>query len=178
MREQPPQAMQIPESSILFQQETITEATQKIAQQINQLNFDEPVLLLGVMTGSLVWLGHLLPLLHIPIELDTLRVSRYDTQQPQKLQWHHKPRSCLKNRHILIVDDIIDEGITLMSIIKHCQAQQAKSIHSAVLLNRLLPERQCQADFTGLDIADGFVFGYGLDHKQTCRNLKHIYLLS
>jgi len=140
----------------------------------------ESVLVIGVMTGAIVVMGHLLPKLDIPIEVDYIHVSRYgDKLQGEQLNWLAYPKQPLNGRSILLIDDIFDEGVTLQAVTRYCYEQGAHTVKSCVLLDKQHPRKvsHYSVDYTALHVVDRYVFGFGLDHANRYRNLPGIYAL-
>ena len=140
---------------------------------------DSNPVILCVVVGGIVALGNLLPRLDFPLEVDYVHATRYNKGlEGSEMQWIAEPRTALAGRNVIVVDDILDGGITLQSVINYCQEKGASSVHSAVLVDKKgvrLPEGLPEADFCGLEVGDLYVFGYGLDYKGYLRNAPGIY---
>lgn len=138
-------------------------------------------LVLCVMTGGLVVTGKLVTRLQFPLEIDYLHATRYRGElSGADLQWKVYPTTALQGRHVLIVDDILDEGETLGRIHQYCEAQQAASVRTAVLVDKQHDRRSDLmpvADFTGLYADDRYLFGYGMDYKGFWRNAPGIFAI-
>jgi hypoxanthine phosphoribosyltransferase len=173
----------------VYEKSTCLHIKQEIESELDRLSFEihetlsgKNPLLLCVMIGGLVLTGNLLPRLDFPLELDYVHPTRYRGEtRGGELHWKAKPSANLKDRTVLIIDDILDQGITLQSIIGYCKQQGAKEVFTAVLLDK----RECRlesglptADFTGLVIPDRYVFGYGLDYKEYLRNAPGIFMVA
>ena len=167
------------EADCLWSEQQVERAIDGIAQQIEKDLQDKNPLVLTVMNGGLVFTSKLIMRLNIPLELDYIHVTRYGFGLTgNELQWKVTPQESLANRTILIVDDILDEGQTLQSIIQACQAQGAKEVRSAVLIEKLHDRKSdpnFKADYTALEVEDRFIFGYGMDYKGYLRNASGIY---
>ncbi len=165
------------DADLLVNEQQIAVAITQIAEKINSLLADRNPLVLCVMNGGLVFTGQLLPQLTIALTLDSINASRYHNQTSGgAIEWVNTPRTSIKGRTILIVDDILDEGITLAAIYEHCLAHGAASIYSAVLVNKLLGHSKAIfADFIGLNLENRYLFGYGMDYKGYLRNAPGIY---
>jgi len=165
------------DADLLVNEQEIAAAITQIAEQINSKLADSNPLLLCVMNGGLVFTGQLLPKLTIALTFDSINASRYDNQTSGgAIKWINTPQNSVKNRTILIVDDILDEGITLAAIYDYCLAQGATAIYSAVLVNKLIEHsKPIQADFIGLNLENRYLFGYGMDYKAYLRNAPGIY---
>jgi len=161
----------------LVSKSEVNAAIQKIAANINE-NYpypDETPLVLCVMIGGMYFTNELTKQLTFPIEINYLHASRYGgNTQGGTLSWKAKPTVALTGRHIIVVDDIIDKGITLNEIIKYLNKQNPASIKTAVLVDKV----NCRdsnglnkADFTGIELSnDPYVVGCGMDYKKTGRN--------
>ena len=165
------------DADLLVNEQQIAVAITQIAEKINSVLADRNPLVLCVMNGGLVFTGQLLPQLTIALTLDSINASRYHNQTSgSTIEWINTPRTPIKGRTVLIVDDILDEGITLAAIYEHCLAHGAASIYSAVLVNKLLGHRKAIfADFIGLNLENRYLFGYGMDYKGYLRNAPGIY---
>lgn len=162
----------------LFSQEQVQKALARMAEEINRhLSVDEPVVVLGVMNGALVTLGELLTQLRFPLELDYVQASRYGLGETGGLlEWQRRPQLSLAGRQVLIVDDILDQGITLEAIVAHCRQAKARAIYTAVLTRKQLAfPPAIEADFVALEVPDCYVFGYGMDYQGLWRNAPGIY---
>lgn len=168
------------EADCLFDREQVRAAIDDMAEKITAELRDHNPLLLCLMSGAMVIGGKLLPRLDFPLQLDYIHATRYHNQTngSSEVQWIVKPRHDLAGRTVLIVDDILDEGITLHEVIRWCEAQGAARVYSAVLVEKHHDRRQppeLKADFVGLDVPDRYVFGYGMDYKGYLRNAPGIY---
>jgi hypoxanthine phosphoribosyltransferase len=165
------------DADLLVNEQQIALAITDIAEQINSLLADSNPLVLCVMNGGLVFTGQLLPQLTIPLTLDSINVSRYhNNTSGSAIEWIHTPRTPIKGRTIVVVDDILDEGITLAAVYEHCIAHGAASIYSAVLVNKVLGHcKPILPDFIGFNLGNRYLFGYGMDYKGYLRNARGIY---
>jgi hypoxanthine phosphoribosyltransferase len=141
---------------------------------------DENPLFLCVVMGAIIPLGNLLLRLNFPLQLDYIHATRYQSDIVGKqLCWKAKPsEQALRDRTVVIFDDILDEGVTLTAIIDFCKAAQAKKVYTAVLLDKKAtraPGGLARADFTALEVDNHYVFGYGMDYKGYLRNVAGIY---
>ena len=170
-------------STRLFSKGEVDDALDKMAIEISyQLSDSNPVLLC-VVVGGMIPLGNLLPRLNFPLEVDYIHATRYrgNTKPTDELHWKATPSTNLAGRTVLIVDDILDGGITLAQIIEYCEKQGAKAIHTAVLVDKHAPREAggvAKADFCGLEVDNHYVFGFGLDYKEYLRNAPGIYMVS
>ncbi|MDD2864015.1 MAG: hypoxanthine-guanine phosphoribosyltransferase [Methylococcales bacterium] len=165
-------------AELLHSKAEVEAALDSMAVQINQLLAERNPLVLCVMNGGLVTAGQLLTRLTMPLTVDAINASRYQNKTVgNDIEWIFTPRTSLKNRTVLLVDDILDAGITLAAIYDYCLEQGASSVYTAVLLDKDLPQQQkpITADFVGLKVADRYVFGYGMDYKGYWRNADGIF---
>ncbi|ABL00602.1 phosphoribosyltransferase [Pelobacter propionicus DSM 2379] len=167
------------EADLLMGEEEIQGAIGRMAGEITgRLAGSNPVVLC-IMNGGLIFSGQLLPRLHFPLELDYVHATRYgQATWGDRLNWHRRPHLNLVGRTVLLLDDILDEGITLAAIIEYCRGMGALEVLTAVLVEKLHSRKVTpgiRADFTGLEIGDRFLFGYGLDYKGYWRNAPGIF---
>ena len=171
----------------LLNQATLIHSTEAVSMAINRLGIEitqalataTPVVIC-VMGGGVVFAGQLLTQLNFPLELDYVHASRYQNKTiGLTLNWQALPKLDLSGRTVLIVDDILDEGITLLAIQEKCLALGAKQVLSAVLVEKTLGHtKPIRADFVGLMVPNRYVFGYGMDAYGWWRNLSSIYALN
>lgn len=165
------------EADCLHDAAEVEAALDRLASEITARHHDHVPLILCVMNGGLITTGGLLLRLDFPLEHDYLHATRYrgDTRGGE-LSWKAEPGIALKDRHVIVVDDILDEGYTLAAIVEHCQAQQPRSLETAVLVEKLHDRKQgIRADYVGLQVEDRYLFGYGMDYKGYWRNARGIF---
>ena len=167
------------EADLLAGEADVTAAIGRLATEITeQLKEANPVLLC-VMNGGLIFTGQLLTKLVFPLEVDYVHATRYGHQtKGASLDWTVRPRLDLQGRTVLLLDDILDEGVTLAAIADYCRQQGAAKVLMAVLVEKLHLRKVTpgmRADFSGLEVGDRFLFGYGLDYKGYWRNAPGIY---
>ncbi len=167
------------EADPLFSAEQCREAVERMGREISaKLANDFPVVL-SVMGGAAVFTGQLLPLLHFPLEFGAIEVTRYNNDvQGRDIAWRLPPRDNVRDRVVLVVDDILDEGITLAAIRKKLMEMGARTVYSAVFADKKIDrEKPVKADFVGVSVPDRYVFGFGMDAYGLWRNLPAIYAL-
>lgn len=152
-----------------------------IAEQAALMNSryaDERVLVLAVMTGALVYAGQLLPQLRFELELDYVHATRYDgARSGGDLQWLMRPRQALAGRTVLLLDDILDEGVTLYGIREWLLQEGAADVAIAVLVHKQKTSPQpCAPAFPALGVPDRYVYGFGLDADGLWRNADGIFV--
>lgn len=155
----------------------IGQALDRLAAEIGARLADANPLVLTVMGGAVVFAGQLLPRLAFPLECDYLHATRYgDVTTGGELAWVVEPRTPVQGRTVLVLDDILDEGITLAAIKRRLLAQGARECLVAVLSEKELGrQKPIAADFVGVKLPDRYVFGCGMDVKGAWRNLPAIY---
>ncbi len=137
-------------------------------------------LVLSVMGGACVFTGMLLPKLNFPLEFDYIHLSRYNNRTVGgEMQWRVAPAESVKNRTVLVLDDILDEGDTMAAIRNRILDMGASAFYSAVLCEKTLTkEKPAYPDFCGFAVPDRYVFGCGMDVKGYWRNLPAIRALT
>ena len=166
------------EALCLYTEQQLEAALDQMAAAITLSLYDKNPLVLCVINGGIVVTGKLLTRLDFPLNLDSINASRYrnSTTGGQTIQWLYKPTTPLQGRTLLIIDDILDEGLTLKAIVDYCQAEGAAAVYTAVLLDKELnKDKPLQADFVGLPVANHYLFGFGMDYKAYLRNAAGIY---
>jgi len=165
------------EADLLYSEAEVESAIDRVATEISVRLAETNPVILTVLNGGIIFSGKLLPRLHFPLEIDSVRATRYRGETSGKeIQWMLKPSLSLRNRTVLITDDILDEGVTLAAINQWCEGQAPKEILIAVLIDKQIGrERPCLPDFVGLQAENRYLFGYGLDYKNYLRNAPGIY---
>ena len=167
------------EADCLADDPTVEAALDRMAEAITARLADRNPLVYAVMNGGLILAGRILPRLPFPLEVAYLHATRYGhALQGTLLDWRVRPTQDLRGRTVLVLDDILDEGHTLKAIIEHLKDEGAAEVLSAVLVHKLHDRKAypgMRADFSGLDIADRFLFGCGMDYKGYWRNAPGIY---
>lgn len=167
------------DADLLATQAEVEAAIGRMAEEITaELKEADPILIC-VMNGGLIFSGQLLTRLPFPLEIDYIHATRYGHETSGSgLNWIVKPQLELTGRTVLLLDDILDEGVTLAAIADYCRQQGAARVLMAVLVEKLHLRKVTpgmRADYTGIEIGDRFLFGYGLDYKGYWRNAPGIY---
>ncbi len=167
------------EADLLYSASDIATALDALAAAVSDKLADKQPLVLCVMNGGVITAGQLLTRLSFPLEQDYLHATRYrgKTAGDKTITWLHKPDTPLKGRHVLLVDDILDEGYTLREIVRWCYEQAATAVYVAVLAEKNHDRRVegIACDFPALQLVDRYVFGFGMDYKEYWRNANGIY---
>lgn len=175
-------------SVVLFDQPALAVAIARMASAIDRdldsgasgdETEDRP-LYLTLMHGGMIFAAHLAVALRLDVELDYLHATRYrgDTSGGA-LEWIRHPRASLRDRRVLLVDDILDEGRTLLAVRAHCLEKGAREVRVAVLCEKTHDRRihGIEADYCGVVVPDRYVFGFGMDYREHGRNLPAIHAL-
>lgn len=155
----------------------VLQAVDRLAQEITVSLGSQYPLVLSVMGGAVVFTGQLLTRLHFPLDFDYIHASRYgDALSGSHINWKVLPSAQVEKRTVLVLDDILDHGVTMAAIRTRVLAQGASAFYCAVLADKQLPEaKPISADFIGLNVPNRFVFGFGMDVHGAWRNLPAIY---
>ncbi len=165
-------------ADLLHTERDVSEAFDEMAVAITQRLEKKHPLCLSVMIGGLIPTGQLLPRLNLPLEIDYIHANRYrGATSGSDLHWIKYPSASLQGRTVLVIDDILDEGLTLEAIVKYCKEAGAQEVLTAVLVEKQLVSRPGlqKADFTGLTVPNRYVFGYGMDYQGQLRYVSGIY---
>lgn len=169
------------QAELIHSAETVQAAVAEVAQRIRGRLADANPVVLCVMSGAVPFTGHLMTHLDFPLDFDYLHASRYgaNTSGHEKLTWRSGPWIELKGRTVLVVDDILDEGVTLAAICDRLKQMGAAEVLTAVFAEKETGRaKPVKADFVGLTVPDKFVFGFGMDICGAWRNLPAIYARS
>jgi hypoxanthine phosphoribosyltransferase len=166
-------------ADILCSEGDVQVALDRVAAEITALLEDEFPMVLSVMGGAVVFTGQLLPRLRFPLEFGAIEVTRYNNDiQGREISWRLAPRDNVRGRTVLVVDDILDEGVTLAAIRQKLIEMGAKRFYSAVFADKDLGrEKPVKADFVGCVVPNRYVFGFGMDAYGLWRNLPAVYAL-
>jgi hypoxanthine phosphoribosyltransferase len=151
-----------------------------MARQIAADFRDRPITIVGVLTGSIIFLADLVRRLDLPLRIDLIQASSYRGPVTRPGELHIAPELVpdVRDRHVLLLDDILDTGQTLIHLVKHLQSLGAASVRVAVLLRKKGRQQvQLEPDYCGFDIPDHFVVGYGLDFNDEYRHLPYVAVL-
>lgn len=165
------------EADCLFSADQVEVALDNMAEKITARHSENNPLILCVMNGGLIVTGSLMLRLNFPLEQDYLHATRYRGEsQGGELKWMVEPTCELNGRHVLVIDDILDEGYTLAAIAEHCLEAGAESVETVALVEKLHDRKHgIQADYIGLQVEDRYLFGYGMDYKGYLRNAAGIF---
>lgn len=165
------------EADLIADANSVSQAIIRIAEDLTKRFRDKHPLLLVVMNGGVFFAGQLLPRLRFPLEQDYVHATRYGAATSGgELVWKARPEHSLKDRCVLVIDDVLDEGKTLAAIREHVVAEGASSCHLVVLTEKDTGKvKPVSAEYVGIVLPNRFVFGCGLDISGAWRNLPEIY---
>ena len=174
-----PQAL-LDNSHVVFDRDQVAAAMDELAASVNDHYQGEPIILMGVMTGAILPMAWLATRLTMPLTMDFVHATRYrGGLHGHELEYRVPPRLDLEGKHVLIVDDIFDEGNTLAAIKGSVEKRRAASVKMAVLVRKLHDRGLARdfVDFFGLDVPDVYVYGCGMDAYEEWRHLDCIMAL-
>jgi hypoxanthine phosphoribosyltransferase len=162
----------------LFSDKQLQERIGALARKINKDYSGREIILVGVLKGAFIFLADLSRRLKCPVKIDFVRAASYGTGtcSSGKVKMTKEPELSLKGKDVVIVEEIVDTGVTLRCLRRCLQARRPRSLPVATLLDK--PSRRkvpFRADYVGFEIPDYFVVGYGLDCAEEHRNLRGIY---
>lgn len=165
---------------VLLCEEAIKEKVKVMGAKITEDYRGKDLIVLGILKGSVFFMSDLMKEIKIPCKMDFMAVSSYgDATESSGIVKIIKDLDFeIKGKHVLIVEDIIDSGITLKYLMKYLSARNPNSLEIACLLNK--PERrkeELQVKYLGFDVPDYFLVGYGLDYAENYRNLPFVGIL-
>jgi len=164
----------------LLSKQQLQHRVTELAGEIEQFYGERPLTIIGVLTGSIVLLADLIRHLSIPLRVGVVQASSYRGQSTTRgeLFINLDMMPDIKDRDVLLVDDILDTGHTLSQVIGHMKKLGARSVRTVVLLRKTdRLEVDITADHVGFDIPNKFVVGYGLDYQDEFRNLPFVATL-
>lgn len=167
---------------VFISQDKIADRIQSLAKEIKKdfENNSEPILFAPILKGSFIFAADLIRALDLPVEVDFLEISSYDgTKSSGEISFRKDFRTSIGGKNVLIVEDIVDTGTTLKFLLEELKARKPAILKTACLLSK--PSRrevEISADYTGFEIEDHFVVGYGLDYNQKFRGFPDIRIYS
>ena len=166
--------------SVLFQEEELKQRVKELGAQITADYKDKEIVLITVLRGSYIFMADLSRAIDLPCVIDFMSVSSYGkgTTSSGQVQITKDLSEDIEGKHVIVVEDILDSGNTLFYLLQLLEARKPASIRLCTLLNK--PERrvkEVEVAYSGFDIPDAFVVGYGLDYAEKYRNLPYIGIL-
>jgi len=165
---------------VLISEENIKKRIKELGRQIS-IDYQGTIpILIGVLNGGFIFMADLIRVLEIDCEVDFIKISSYGNSKTTSgtVKIIKDINAEIKNRHILIVEDIVDSGLSLQFLKQKFSELQPASIKFVSLLRKKgVAKVDFKLDYLGFNIPDEFVVGYGLDHKQILRNLPAVYVM-
>ena len=163
--------------SILIPEDKLMARIAELGKQITEDYAGEPVHLVGILKGSVFFMCALATKIDLPVTLDFMQVSSYGDQTTSSgvVRIHKDTDESLEDKNVLIIEDIVDSGRTMSYLLKILEARKPKTMKLVTLLDK--PSRRIcdvKCDYTGFEVEDKFVIGFGLDYAQKYRNLPFI----
>jgi hypoxanthine phosphoribosyltransferase len=165
---------------ILFSEEVLTKRIKELADEISTDYKGKELVVVGILKGSVIFAAELIKNISIPCEIDFMAVSSYgnSTETSGVVRILKDLDSNIEGKDILIVEDIVDTGVTLAYLLKYLKARKANSIEIVALLNKQARRvSDLEVKYIGFEVPDGFIVGYGIDYAEKYRNLPFIGIL-
>jgi hypoxanthine phosphoribosyltransferase len=168
-----------PKLSLLFTKDEIQATVKKLAAEIRRDYLGKQPILIGVLKGSFMFLADLIRFLDFPLEVEFIRLSSYGGRESSgKIKLVHGLQSKVKGRHVLVIEDIVDTGLTTSFVLDYLHRKKPASLKVCALTDK--PSRRqtpVNIDYRGLTVPNKFIVGYGLDWDERFRNLPDIYVV-
>ena len=165
---------------VILDRETIQKRVQELGNTITKDYQNKELVIIGVLKGAFVFMSDLVREIDLPLVTDFIQVSSYGSSDSSsgKITLVASQNHPVENCHVLLVEDIIDTGLTMKWLVRHFSDQGAASVRICSLIDKSeRREHPITIDYTGFAISQGFLIGYGLDHNERYRNLPAIYHL-
>ena len=165
---------------VLFSEEALTKRIKELASEINKDYDGKDLVVVGILKGSVIFAAELIKNISIPCEIDFMAVSSYgsSTETSGVVRILKDLDNNIEGKDILVVEDIVDTGVTLTYLLKYLQARKANSIEIISLLNKQARRTSdLEVRYIGFEVPDGFIVGYGIDYAEKYRNLPFIGIL-
>jgi hypoxanthine phosphoribosyltransferase len=170
----------MPDLTPVLKKEDIDKSVAELAQRISKDYKNQDLILVGVLKGAFVFLADLIRHLTIPAKVDFVRIASYGegTSSSGSIRLTLAPEVDIRGKDVLIVEDIVDTGLSLSSLVDYLQGYEPKSVRICALIDKTeRREKQVEVDYVGHVVAQGFLVGYGLDYAENYRYLPAVYHL-
>jgi hypoxanthine phosphoribosyltransferase len=168
-----------PRLTLLFTRDEIEATVKKLAAKIRQDYHNKRPVLIGVLKGSFMLMADLIRLLDFPLEVEFVRLSSYGSRKsPGKIKLVQGVQAKIKDRHVLVIEDIIDTGFTTAFVLDYLKQEKPASLKLCTLTDK--PARRkipVNIDYCGLTVPNKFIVGYGIDWNERFRHLPDIYAM-
>ncbi len=166
---------------VLFTQEDLEKRIAEMGAQITEDYKDcDDLVVVSVLRGAAIFMGDLVRHIDRPLEMDYMAISSYGngTKSSGVVRIQKDLSSTIKDRHVIVCEDILDSGLTLQYLIRNLQSREPASIDIALLLRKNTPEQaNLKCRYIGFEVPDEFIVGYGMDYAEKYRNLPYIGVL-
>ena len=170
----------VEELKLLFSREEIAETVARMAREISVDYADKKLVLVGVLKGAFVFLADLVRELTIPAAIEFVRIASYGSKKESsgEIKVKKDVEIPLEGKDVLIIEDIVDTGLSLKFLIEHLRAHKPASLKVCALVDKKARrEVEVQVDYTGFTMTDGFIVGYGIDFNERYRALPEIFVV-
>jgi hypoxanthine phosphoribosyltransferase len=163
----------------LFTEQQVRQGIEQLAQRLNTDFGTEPLTVIAVMTGSIIFMADLIRLLQMPLRVGVVQASSYQgSMQRSQLSINANMMPDIQHHRVLLIDDIFDTGHTLVEVTRLMQELNPISLHTAVLLRKAdCQQVSYEPNYVVFEIPNAFVVGYGLDYEDRYRNLNYVAVL-
>ncbi len=169
------------EKKLLISRDTIQQKVKEISTLISSDYKGKEPVIIGILNGAVFFFADIVREVSIPVKIDFIRATSYGSSMDSSgtIQLTKDVETSVKGKHVVLVEDIVDTGLTLSHIIRKMESKEPESVKVCALINKL--ERRdvsVKVDYCGFQIEEGFIVGYGLDYNEQYRQLPDIYTLS
>lgn len=165
---------------IVLDLEGINAVCERLGQEISRDYWDKDLLVVGILKGASIFMSDLVRKIDNPVQLDFMAVSSYglSTESSGVVKILKDLDVSVEGRHVLIVEDIVDTGLTLKYLTENLKSRKAKSVKICTLLDKPARRKvELEIDYCGLEVPDAFIVGYGIDYAERYRNLPYVAIL-
>jgi hypoxanthine phosphoribosyltransferase len=161
---------------VFISKEAIDKRIDELANIINRDYAGQEVILVGVLSGSFIFCADLMRKINTAVQIEFVSLSSYEgTESSGQISFRLDVKQSLENKNVIVVEDIVDTGLTITFLMKHLKLKQPKSLKlCSLLLKRARLKTEVHVDYLGFEIEDKFVIGYGLDFDGLYRELPYI----
>lgn len=170
----------MPERRLVISSKRIRDRVRELGAHISAEYAGKDLVVVGVLNGAFIFLADLVRAIHIPHRIDFIRVASYGDSDSSSgtIRLAKDVETNLSNRHVLLVEDIVDTGTTLAWLIGKFRERRPASVRICALINKMERRiKEIDIDYTGFTLESGFLVGYGLDYAEQYRSLPAIYTL-
>jgi hypoxanthine phosphoribosyltransferase len=165
-----------PKIDVFISKESIEKRVKELAEMINRDYQNQEVIVVCVLNGSFIFCADLVRYLTVPVQIEMVSLSSYEgTESTGEVSFRLDVKQSLIGKNVILVEDIVDTGLTINFLLKHMKLKNLKSLKlCSLLLKRARLKTEIAVDYLGFDIEDKFVIGYGLDYDGHYRELPYI----